>query len=96
MPAILLSLLAKFLPYIIGIVAVVGVYFGIKRKGANEMKEKMVKAQEKAVAKQQEKVQEAVSQDGSVDQKVMKQVDAIRKTETNPPDTYKPGDIFKF
>ena len=90
MPAILLPILAKILPFIIGAIALVGAYFGIKRKGTVEERER----QAERVREAQKEVDKAVSQDSAIDAKALEKIDALPKA--NIPSDLKPGDPFSF
>lgn len=91
MPALLLPILAKVLPLVLGAIALVAVYFGIKRKGAADEREK----QNERLASAQKTVNEAVGQDVAVDQSVKAKIDALKASQKvdAPP---QPGDPFKF
>jgi len=93
----LLSILAPLIPYILGILGFVALYFGIKRKGVTEERQRQEAAQQKAQAEVQAKVVEAKGKDAAIDAKVEAQVEAIKKQ--NPPAVDVPpvdGDVFKF
>ena len=97
MIAPLLTLIGPLVPWILGGLAAIVAYFGIKAKGAAEAKAKFQEQQSQATAKVQAQVAQAVSQDAQVDAKVEKQIVEIEKTEKPPvADRPKPGDIFEF
>lgn len=99
MVAALLSLLGPLLgPLLAGLatlIAVVAVYFGIKRKGVTEERERQEVAKVKEVAKVQEKVREAISKDSLIDKKVANEIEQIKKEVGNQPTSTNP-DIFRF
>lgn len=96
MPAIefLLPLLLKALPFLAVGAAALFAYFHVKQKGAAQERAKWEEAQAEAKAKRVEQVQEAVSKDAAIDEKVRGQVEAIKQVEQGG--SVGPGDIFKF
>lgn len=94
---ILAGLLLKLAPYLIVALGILGAYFGIKRKGALQEREKWQQAQAEAQVKTQKKVAAAESKDAEIDAKVRKQIESVKKTEQAPvASDFKPGDSFKF
>ena len=98
MPTILIPILAKITPYILGAIALIGAYFGFKHKVAKEEREKIRVEQQKAIEVAREKVQTAIQKDVKIDQSTRGKIDEIKKpvVEDKPASDYKPGDIFKF
>ena len=98
MPAFAIDLLVKVLPYILGALALIGAYFGIKQKGVQQERAKQQAAQAKAVAQVQQQVQVAVSKDQQIDKKVQNEVAKIEEAKPAPAPigSLKPGDEFKF
>ena len=92
---ILLSLGLKFLPYILGVLAVVGAYLGIKRKGVTEERNRQAQASQVAQAKVEAAVKIAASADEGIDQRVEAKVNAakVKLDETQQTPT---GDTFRF
>jgi len=90
-------LLAPFLTKILGflafLAAALAVYFGIKRKGTLEERQRWEKAQAEAKVEVAEKVAEAVSKDSEIDRRVEDEKAKTKQTIKPPTDT---GDIFKF
>ena len=76
---VLISLLSSFLPYIIGIIGVVGGYLFIKHKGVSEERERQKAEQAEAVIKLTEKVTEAVSLDSAIDTRVKHEIEEKRE-----------------
>jgi hypothetical protein len=103
MPAFLLPLLAKLAPYLAMIVAAVSGYFIIKHQGAKAEREKIQTQQRSAIEKRTEEVHAAVEKDAAIDRSVGEKINAVKKPNQSPtqkpaeaPDSFKPGDIFKF
>jgi hypothetical protein len=80
---------------IAGLIAILAIYFGIKRKGVTEERERQESAKAKEVAKTQEKVQEAISQDSLIDQKVTNEIKRIEQEANQVPTPSRP-DKFRF
>lgn len=88
---ILLGLGFKLLPYVLALLAAVGVYFGIKHKGVKEERAR----QAEQVKQVEQKLVVVAKDDASVDAKVREKLDEV----TKPAEPVAPpvvGDIFKF
>lgn len=89
MEALILPILFKLAPYVIAGLGLVALYFGIKRKGVQEERDK-ARAEK---ARVEARLRDTAAKDAEIDEKVKGQIDEIHKTETSIP---QPGDIFKF
>lgn len=101
MPAFLLAilpLLSNLLPYVIGAAAIMGLYFGVKRKGVLQERARAEEAVLEVKRETEKRVDQAKAQDLPIDERVRKQVEEIKKLEKQPEpaDSYRPGDIFRF
>ena len=67
-------------------------YFGVKRKGITEERERQETKRVEEVAKAQVEVNKAVSKDEEIDQVVRKQIEEIKRHPNIP----KPGSDSKF
>lgn len=83
---ILISLLFKLAPYIIMLLGAVGLYFGVKRKGVKEERERQEVKRIEAVKQTVAKVEKAVAKDEAVDAKVAEEVKKIETEHTIKPD----------
>lgn len=95
MPAAILSIVGPMIPYILGILAVVGLYLGIKQKGVQQERVKQQEAQAKAVQQVQQKVQVAVAKDVDIDKQVQDDIKVREKATSEIPVASAP-DKFKF
>jgi len=99
MGAALISLLGPLMgPLLAGfaaLIAILALYFGVKRKGVTEERERQEAAKAKEVAKMQEKVQEAISQDSLIDQKVTNEIKKIEQDVEKSSTSSRP-DKFRF
>ena len=93
---LLLPLLLKVLPFLAGLLGVVAVYFGIKRKGVTEERQRQVNRRIEEIKKVQTKIDSAVSQDSVIDRKVAEDVQKIKSEPKPQVSGFKPGDKFKF
>ena len=91
---IALSALSSVLPYILSSLAVVAGYFWIKNKGVQQEREKNQMAQAEAQRRVAERITQAVTQDAAIDQKVVKQIEEVVKSNT-PTQPDRP-DRFRF
>lgn len=97
MLAAILSIIGPLIPYIIGAVAVIALYFGIKEKGVQEQKAREVNAQAKAVEQVKKQVAVAVAKDDAIDTKAQEAKDEVVKDVEKPSDgPLPPGSSFKF
>ena len=96
MPAFLLPLLLKLLPWLAGIIGVITLYFGIKRKGVTEERQRQETKRVAEVKQIQQKVDVAVSQDAAIDRKVVADVQRIKDIPKLQNSDFKPGVQFKF
>ncbi len=96
MPAFLLPLLAKILPYLAGLVGIVSAYFYVKHKGAEQEREKIQAQQSKVMEAIKASVQKAIEKDKAIDKTVGEKIDALKPKVSTTTDDFKPGDIFKF
>lgn len=103
MPAFLLPLLpvlSSLLPYVVGLLAVVGLYFGVKRKGVLQERARQEEAVLEAKRVTEDRLAHTQADDVQIEAKVRKQIEDIKKIEKadapKPEDTYRPGDIFRF
>lgn len=89
---------------VVAIVAVAGVYFGIKRKGAQEAEDRIRAESYRQRQAAQQRIDQARSGDAVIDAKVRTQLEAVgrqaaeKAAETTPPrpEGYRVGDKFKF
>jgi len=99
MGAALISLIGPLMgPLLAGLaalIAILAVYFGIKNRGVKQERERQEVAKAKEVAKTQEKVQEAISQDSLIDQKVANEIKRIEQEVREVPTPSQP-DRFRF
>jgi uncharacterized protein HemX len=99
MGAAILSLLGPLLGPILAVIAALAAfaafYFGIKRKGVLQEREKQEAQRIQEVAKVQAKVQEATSKDTEIDTKVANEIEQIKTDVGKQPTSDKP-DIFRF
>ena len=86
MPAALLSILGPLVPYILGAIGLVLVYFGIKQKGVQQEHARQVKQQEKVTAQVKAQVVKAENKDAVINQRVEQEV---QKIEDKPPESPK-------
>ena len=103
MPALLLPLLpvlSSLLPYVVGLLAIVGLYFGVKRKGVLQERARQEEAVLEAKRETEQRLDQAETDDLRIAERAKKQIEEIRKVEREnapkPEDTYRPGDIFRF
>lgn len=98
MPAFLIPILGKIIPYFLGAIAIIGAYFGFKHKVAKEEREKLKAEQAKVIEEVHRKVEAAVEKDRKIDEDTRGKVNADRPAQvpTSTEDDLKPGDIFKF
>lgn len=97
MPALLLPILAKALPYLLGLLAAAATYLWIKHKGATEARTSLQTEATKAIEKRTEEIGKAVSKDTAIDKTVQEKTDALKKQDSSiQPSDFKPGDKFKF
>ena len=97
MPAVALSILTTVLPYLLGILAVVGIYLGVKQKGVQQERARQVKQQEKLTAQVQKKIEVAQSKDTEIDNKATEAKDEVVKNVEKPnTGDLPPGSQFKF
>ena len=91
------ALIAPFLGKILGFLAILAgilaVYFGIKRKGVIQERERWEASQAEARVEVAEKVSEAVSKDSEIDRRVEDEKAKIKDSIKPPTDT---DDIFRF
>lgn len=66
------------------VIAALVAYFGIKRKGVTEERERQQAAQVKETARVQKQVNEAVSKDTEIDLRVQDEVKAIEENSATP------------
>jgi hypothetical protein len=96
---LLLPLLAPFLKYIIGAVAIIvalaAAYFGIKRRGAAEERDRHFKATYQAQQETQRKLDDSRSKDAEIDQATRDKVATIKRKADAGAGPSKP-DRFRF
>jgi hypothetical protein len=88
-------MLAPLIPYVLGILAVIGIYLGVKQKGVQQERQRQVKVQQKADAAVKQKIDVAQAKDVDIDTKAQEAKDEVVK-DTPVVDVLKPGDPFKF
>jgi hypothetical protein len=95
---LILPLLLKFLPYILGAIGVAMVYFGIKRKGVLQERERQEAKQAEAKAAVVKKVAAATAKDEDIDRRVSEDVAKAKAKATadEAPVDITPGSQFKF
>jgi hypothetical protein len=94
---LLISLLFKAAPYLIVALGALGVYFGVKRKGVREERERQEVRQVEAKKQAEAKVARAVNLDEAVDVKTAEKVKEIEAKNTIQPRTgFGNDDIFRF
>lgn len=98
MPAFLLPILSKIIPWLAAISGLITAFLYIKRQGAKEERAILKEKQAEAVAAHKEKVITAIEKDKAIDKTVGEKIDAIKPKPIEPSegDDLKPGDIFKF
>jgi len=92
---LLLPVLLKFLPYILGVIGVAAMYFGIKRKGVVQERERQEAKRVEEVKQVQVEINKAISKDEEIDKRVQEDVQKIKKIEQDHGSTV-PGSQFKF
>lgn len=95
MVAAISGIIGPILPYILGAIAVLATYFGVKHKGAQEERARQVEKQVEAVRQVQQQVQKAQAKDPEIDKKVEEQKNEIVQS-TPEPGPLTPGSDFRF
>ena len=90
----LVSLLGTVLPYIVGLIGIIAVYLGIKHKGVTEERTRQEEKHFQEVAKVQNQVQKAASQDIQIDKKVENEIKKV--DEVAAPQPASSPDKFRF
>ena len=97
MPAAILSIIGPMIPYILGILAVIGIYLGVKQKGVQQERQRQQVIQQKAQAQVQKKIEVAQSKDIEIDNKATEAKDEVVKNVEKPSTgDLPPGSQFKF
>ena len=95
----ILGLVGPLLPYILGVLALIGAYFGIKSKGARDERARQEAAAARSRQEAQDRVDAARDQDAVIDESVRRELERI--VPSAPPERgdrqpLKPGDRFEF
>jgi len=91
-------LLGKILPWVVGALAVLGLYIGIKRKGASEEHARHQQATIAAQQAAQQRIDDARDADRAVDEATRARIAKASPppAPAPPPTGHKPGDRFQF
>jgi len=93
---LILPLLLRFLPYVLGAIGVAAVYFGVKRKGVLQERERQEAKQAEAKAAVVKKVAAATAKDEDIDRRVSEDVAKAKAKADEAPVDITPGSQFKF